>query len=144
MTNEDVDNLEWEADEIDFLTLEDVYEIHAEGLRRFTPTEPAGVRDPGLLESAVERPKVTWGGEFLYSSLAEMAAAYLYGLAQNHAFENGNKRVGFAATSFFLRINGYRLTLSQNEAVELTMNVVNGIWDQEKAAEVLLNGMELL
>ena len=52
-----------------------------------------------------------------------MAAAYLIGLVGNHAFINGNKRIGFAACSTFLRMNGYQLTLTQEEAVELTLSV---------------------
>lgn len=89
-------------------------------------------------------PRQTFGGQYLYQSLAEMAAAYLVGLALNHAFESGNKRVAFAACSTFLRMNGYRLTLTQNEAVELTLNVVNHVWDREKAAQVIEEGMDEL
>src|SRR5262249_59056765 len=107
--------------------------LHAEGIRRFSPGESLALRHRGQLESAVMNPQQTFGGVYLYRSLAEMAAAYLVGLALNHAFENGNKRVAFTACSVFLRINGYRLTLTQDEAVELTFNVVNRAWDQEKA-----------
>lgn len=73
-----------------------------------------------------------------------MAAAYLVSLARNHAFENGNKRAAFAACSTFLRMNGYQLTLTQEEAVELTLNVVNHVWNREKATQVIEEAMDEL
>ena len=70
-------------------------------------------------------PQQTMFGAFLYGSISEMAAAYMIGLAQNHAFENGNKRVAFATASTFLRMNGFKLALSNDQAVQLTLDVVN-------------------
>ncbi|MFN3648821.1 MAG: type II toxin-antitoxin system death-on-curing family toxin [Armatimonadota bacterium] len=127
-----------------FLTVADVVDLHREAVRRFSPGESLVLRDPGLLESAVMNPQQTFDGEFLYSSLAEMAAAYLIGLALNHPFENGNKRVAFAACSIFLRINGYRLVLSQDAAVELTFNVINRVLDRPQIIRVIEDAMEEL
>ena len=73
-----------------------------------------------------------------------MAAAYLIGLAFNHPFENGNKRVAFAACSTFLRMNGYRLTFSQDEAVDLTMRVVKHEMEREDVVELLKGAVEWL
>jgi death on curing protein len=134
-----------EGGEIDenlaFLTVEDVKELHEALIRQFSPRESLTLLDAGRLESAVMAPQQSFGGNYLYQSLAEMATAYLIGLALNHPFENGNKRVAFAACSMFLRMNGYRLTLTQDEAVELTLNVVNRHWDRDKACQVIEDGM---
>jgi len=127
--------------DIAFLSMEDVLDLHDEGMRRYTPLEPRGIKDRGLLESAVMAPQQTWGGDYLYSSLAEMAAVYLMGLAQNHAFEQGNKRVGLAACSQFLRRNGYQLTLTQDEAINLMLRVVNGEIDRDGVVEIIEDGV---
>ena len=83
-------------------------------------------------------------GAYLYGSIAEMAGAYLIGLAQNHAFENGNKRVAYATCSTFLRMNGFKLILTQDEAVQLTFDVVNHKIDRETLAEYLDKALEPL
>jgi death-on-curing protein len=92
-----------------FLTLEELLELHRQLIERFGGA--GGVRDPGLLESALARPRSGY-----YASLSEQAAALLQSLAGNHAFVDGNKRVAFAATAVFLRMNGYGLVVSADEA----------------------------
>ena len=142
-SNEDSDWTlrEGEDESLVFLTVDDVKELHKVGVRQFSPGESTTVLDEGRLEAAVMQPQQSFDGVYLYGSIAEMAAAYLFGLAQNHAFENGNKRVAFAACAVFLRMNGYRLTLTQDEAVELTMNVVNHRWDRAHAVQVIETGL---
>jgi hypothetical protein len=81
----------------EFLDLEEVLEIHALELDEFGGI--AGVRDRGLLESAVEQPRATAFGELLHADLFEMAAAYLFHIAKNHAFLDGNKRTERARSS---------------------------------------------
>lgn len=83
-------------------TLPEVLELHRRLIERFGGKE--GVRDLGLLESALARPQSGY-----YSSLSQQAAALLQSLCQNHSFIDGNKRVAFATTAIFLRMNGYRL-----------------------------------
>ena len=92
-----------------FLTLEEVLDLHRQLIQRFGGAD--GVRDPGLLESALARPRSGY-----YSSLSEQAAALMQSLAGNHAFVDGNKRVAFAATAVFLRMNGYALRVDADEA----------------------------
>lgn len=82
--------------------------LHTRLLERFGGA--TGIRDPGLLESALMRPRSGY-----YHSLSEQAAALLQSLCQNHAFVDGNKRVAFATTAVFLRINGYRLAVAADE-----------------------------
>lgn len=78
-----------------FLTVDDVLTLHADQIARFGGR--AGIRDIGLLESALGMPLATFQSEFLHPSLAEMAAAYLFHIARNHPFLDGNKRVGLMA-----------------------------------------------
>jgi death-on-curing protein len=131
-------------DDIAFLTVEQVIRLHEEITRQFSPTETLYVRDQGLLESAVMVPQQTFEGAYLYKNLVEMASAYLIGLAQNHAFENGNKRVAFAACSEFLRMNGYMLRLTEDEAVDLTLRVIAHALDREDVVMILGHAIEEL
>ena len=85
-----------------YLTLAEVIEMHRLLIEEFGGTQ--GVRDQGSLESAVYRPQMGY-----YNSLAEEAAALMESLANNHPFVDGNKRISFAATDTFLRLNGYHL-----------------------------------
>jgi death-on-curing protein len=87
------------------------------------------VRDLGLLESALVRPQATPFGEEAYSGLDEKVAALLHSLARNHALLDGNQRVALAATIAFLGLNGRRLTLTNDQAYELIMDVAGGRLD---------------
>ena len=82
---------------------EEVLEIHQDQIARYGGSP--GIRDMGLLESAVSAPAASFGGQFLYHDLFEMAPAMLFALVQNHAFVDGNKRVGTAAALTFLALN---------------------------------------
>ena len=135
-------NDEPDDDDIHFLTRDEVVTLQRESIRRYSPSESLNIINPSALESAVSQPQVSWGGQYLYESLADMAAAYLVGLVQNHAFENGNKRVGFAAASIFLRMNGFQLTLTEDEAIDLTLNVATGEMDREAVAEIIQKSLK--
>jgi death on curing protein len=87
-----------------FLTLDDVLESHSEQIAAYGGRD--GIRDLGLLESALAQPEAMFDGERLHADLFEMAAAYLLHLVMNHPFIDGNKRVGLEATLIFLEING--------------------------------------
>jgi death-on-curing protein len=88
------------------------------------------VRDYGLLEAALVRPQATAFGKDAYPCLDAKAAALLHSLARNHALIDGNKRLGLAATIAFYGLNGRRLTLSNDQAYDLVMNVAAGELDQ--------------
>lgn len=90
--------------------------------------EPA-IRDYGLLESALARPRASAFGEDAYPDLFTKAAALLHSLARNHALVDGNKRLALAATIAFLGINGRRLTLNNDEAYELVVAIATGSLD---------------
>jgi death-on-curing protein len=109
---------------IRFLGLEEVLALHVDQIERHGGS--AGVRDLGLLESAVAAPESSFGGGYLHGSLPEMAAAYLFHLAQNHAFVDGNKRVAAAAMIMFVYLNDHDLECDEDELVELTLGVATG------------------
>lgn len=87
-----------------FLSVALVREIHAEAIARFGGSD--GVRDVSLLESAVAAPQATFGGVSVYSSMEEVAAAYMFYICRNHPFIDGNKRASLGACLAFLRLNG--------------------------------------
>jgi death on curing protein len=96
------------------------------------------VRDYGLLEAALARPRATVFGKDAYPTLDEKAAALLHSLARNHALIDGNKRLALAALIAFYGLNGRRLTLTNDAAYDLVMSVASGQLDQvDDIAEVL-------
>src|SRR5437867_10279787 len=86
-----------------FLSLDEILEIHKDQIARYGGM--AGIRDLGLLQSALAQPQATFGSQFLHADLIEMAAAYLFHIVQNHPFIDGNKRVGAVAALVFLQLN---------------------------------------
>ncbi|CUS36935.1 type II toxin-antitoxin system death-on-curing family toxin [Candidatus Nitrospira nitrificans] len=118
-----------------FLTLEEVLEIHRDEIERHGGT--LGVRDNGLLESAVATPQSGFGGHYLHGDLYEMAAAYLFHLAQNHPFLDGNKRVGAATALVFLTMNGIKTKMTNQVLVEMVLAVAKGKMDKPAIAEFL-------
>jgi death on curing protein len=91
--------------EPEFLDLEDVLVIHEEQLARYGGA--GGVRDLGLLESAIGMPRSTFGGQFVHEGIFAMAAAYAFHIAESQAFVDGNKRTGILAAVVFLELNGF-------------------------------------
>jgi death on curing protein len=90
-----------------------------------------GIRDKGALESAVAQPQMTFGGEYLYTTIVEKAAALSYPLIQNHPFIDGNKRIGHAAMEVFLLLNGYEVKAEVNEQEEVILNVASSSISRE-------------
>ncbi|MCL4195155.1 MAG: type II toxin-antitoxin system death-on-curing family toxin [Thermoguttaceae bacterium] len=108
----------------DFLSTEDVLALHADLVDLYGGEH--GVRDMGLLDSAVAQPRASFGGQFLHQDLFEMAAAYLYHLVQNHPFLDGNKRTGAVAAMVFLDLNGIDIDAPKGGLYDLTMAVATG------------------
>lgn len=102
--------------------------LHEESIAEFGGAR--GLRDEGLLDSALARPQ----NAYAYkpdSSIADLAAAYAYALAKNHAFVDGNKRIAFLSNGLFLAINGYRLRAGQVDAIKTMLAVANGGLDEQ-------------
>lgn len=107
-----------------YLSREQVLRIHVRQIRAFGGAR--GLRDAGALESAVARPRATFGGEDLYADLAAKAGALMHSLLMNHPFVDGNKRVGAMAAELFLEANGHDLEATDEELVKLTWEVARG------------------
>jgi death on curing protein len=111
-----------------FLELEDLLHV----ARRTLGGEPV-IRDHGLLESALARPKASAFGADAYPTLAEKAGALLHSLARNHALVDGDKRLALAATIAFVGLNGRRLTFSNDQAYDFVIAVATGALDEVSA-----------
>ena len=113
-----------------FLSRRAVEAMHAEQLRRHAGAQ--GLRDENALESALARAenKANYGDP----TIADLAAAYIFGIARNHAFVDGNKRTAMVAAGAFLFINGYGLTADNGTVYEFVMGVAAGEIDEAGAA----------
>jgi len=113
-----------------WLTYEQVVAVHSRQLRRFGGA--VGLRDDGLLRSAIERPINKW--HYQQAELPELAAAYAFGLAKNHAFVDGNKRIAFMSMMIFLRNNGVRFAPDQAHATTMMISLAAGEVSEESLA----------
>ena len=118
-----------------WLTYDQLIAIHSRQLRRFGGA--AGLRDDGLLRSAIDRPINKWHYE--QSELPELAAAYAFGLAKNHAFVDGNKRIAFMSMMTFLRKNGVRFAPEPAHATSMIMSLAAGEVSEESLARWIRN-----
>jgi death-on-curing protein len=107
-----------------FLTLEDVLFLHQDQIERYGGM--AGLRDLGLLDSALATPAATFAGSHLHESLPHMAAAYVFHIAKNHPFLDGNKRTALAAAIAFLGLNGWILDADPDELAAVVLAVADG------------------
>ena len=110
-----------------WLDVDEVIDMHAEQLAIFGG--PEGVRDHGLLESAVLRPVNQW--HYGQTDMSALAAAYAFGLARNHAFVDGNKRIAFHAMMVFLRGNGIAFAPDPAHATEIILSLAAGEVSEE-------------
>jgi len=124
---------EGQPEEWNWLSRRLIETLHAETLSRFGGTE--GLREEGLLESALASPKHL--ARYEDPSAFELAAAYCEGLLQNHPFADGNKRTGLLAARAFLFKNGYRLEPEEAETVAVIRQVAAGELGREELAEWL-------
>ena len=96
-----------------------------------------GIRDEGLLESALAQPMARFAGEYLHADLFAMAAAYLFHLTNNHAFVDGNKRTGLAAALVFLDANGFEVADEGTELADMVLEMVEQRRDKAWTADQL-------
>lgn len=109
---------------IKYLSLEQILAAHVALIKRYGGSQ--GIRDQGLLESALFRPQASAFGQEAYLTLFEKCAVLGYSLIQNHPFIDGNKRTGFAAMHLMLLINGYDLTSIPKEEIATTESIASG------------------
>lgn len=122
---------------INFLTREEVIAAHYFMMKKMNDADQAGVKDHGLLDSAIHRPQQSVFGEDAYPNLFDKAAALLELLVKNHCFHNGNKRTAYLVTKSFLRLNGCYLQMERKYAVEFIVDVAKGLQPLETIAHIL-------
>lgn len=124
-----------------FLSLAEVLEIHRDQLERYGGH--TGLRDLGLLQSALAMPDAGLGGRYLHGDLSEMAAAYLFHIVPNHPFIDGNKRTGAAAAIVFLSLNGIELVANGTQLEKIVLAVAQGKAGKDAVAGFLRNNARL-
>ena len=115
------------------LTIDDAILIHADQIARYGG-DP-GLRDPGLLASALAQPRASFGGHAAHADLYEQAGAYLFHIVSNHPFIDGNKRVGAVAALVFLELNGVSIVAPTGDLYTLVMGVVSGDVRKQEVAQ---------
>ena len=125
-----------------FLSLAEVLRLHAAIIVRTGGSD--GLRDLGMLESALGQPRQTFGGEDLYPSLASKASAIGYSLIMNHPFIDGNKRIGHAALEALLMLNGHELVADVDAAEAEVLAVASGDRTREELERWVVEHMRPL
>ena len=118
-----------------FLTLAEIFEIHNNQIELYGG-EP-GLRELGLLQSAIAQPEATFGAEWLHKDLFSMAAAYAFHISQNQPFVDGNKRTGLASALVFLEMNGIGLDAPGQKLLEGMLRLANGKINKDDFARIL-------
>lgn len=119
------------------LSKNQVTALHSALIREFGGID--GIRDEGLLESALAAPFQTFGGEPVYPSLQAKAAQLGFGLIRNHPFVDGNKRIGAHTMLVFLAVNGIELRYEQQELIDIVLSVAAGQIDRQGLLQWILN-----
>lgn len=117
------------------ITLIEVLELHRQIIEQSGGVW--GIRDLGLLESAIAQPLMTFGGEDLHPSVTEKAVAMGFSIIMNHPFIDGNKRTGHAATEVFLILNGMEISATVDEQEQIILAVASGRIEREEFVEWL-------
>ncbi len=118
---------------IRYLTLDEVLDLHRWALQAHGGGE--GILNIGMVESALFSPQASFAGVEAHPKLFEKAAALGLALVKNHAFVDGNKRVGFAAMATFLRLNGFGLKCEQTAGADVIIRVAAGEMTREQLGE---------
>lgn len=119
------------------LSKNQVTALHSALIREFGGID--GIRDEGLLESALAAPFQTFGGEPVYPSLQAKAAQLGFGLIRNHPFVDGNKRIGAHTMLVFLAVNGIKLRYEQQELIDIVLSVAAGQIDRQRLLQWILD-----
>ncbi|MFO0851016.1 MAG: type II toxin-antitoxin system death-on-curing family toxin [Gemmataceae bacterium] len=125
-----------------YLTADEVIRLQADVIAQSGGLP--GVKNRGLVESAVALPRQTFGGQELYPTLADKAAALGYSLARNHAFEDGNKRIAHAALETFLVWNGHELDAAVDEQEDVFLRLAAGAISRDEFTDWVRRSMKPL
>ncbi len=118
-----------------FLDFERIVQLNKLAINTFGGSD--GVRDKGLIESAINQPQASFGGQYLHENKYQMAAAYYYHISESQGFSDGNKRTGFLALFAFLRLNGCDLTIPDEYLWPVLIEVANGQKNKTNLADFL-------
>lgn len=120
---------------IKFLNKETLLAFHEDQVRMYGGKQ--GIRDEGLLESALAQPEASFGGEYVHKTIYGMAAAYGFHICQNHPFYDGNKRTALIAMYTFLFVNGYRLQADKKSLYAIVIDLASGNVEKKELAAYL-------
>ncbi len=125
-----------------YLTVDEVLELHTYLVKRSGGS--FGSRDIGALESALAQPQMAFGGKELYPTLEEKAAALAFSLIKNHAFVDGNKRIGHYALETFLMMNGYEVVAPRDEQEQIILALAAGEMQRDEFTDWVRNHVQPL
>lgn len=118
-----------------FLTLEEILELHRDVIAQSGGSD--GARDESAVESALAQPQMTFGDDELYPTIGEKASALGFSLIKNHAFVDGNKRIGHVAMETFLVMNGHEISASVDELEDVILRLAASAMGREEFSEWL-------
>jgi death on curing protein len=127
---------------IRYLTLSEIIDLHRQIIEQSGGI--SGIRDLGLLESAVSQPKMTFGGEDLYPEVTDKAAALGFSLIKNHPFVDGNKRAGHAAMEIFLVLNGLEIVALVDEQEQTILMLADSQLVREEFTDWLQKNIRII
>ena len=110
--------------DIFFLTMDEVTAIHQDQLSHYGGSD--GIRDARMLDAALAQPKSTFGGVYLHPDIYSMAGAYLYHIAANHPFIDGNKRTALVSALVFLELNGHGFEVDEGTLERFVLDIADG------------------
>ncbi|TVR30704.1 MAG: type II toxin-antitoxin system death-on-curing family toxin [Balneolaceae bacterium] len=120
---------------IKFLKIEMILSFHDDQINQYGGNP--GIRDKGLLESALAQPEASFGGEYVHKDIFEMAAAYGFHICKNHPFIDGNKRTALIAMYTFLYVNGWQLKADKKVLYATIMELASGNLTKEELTDFL-------
>ncbi|MBW4084079.1 type II toxin-antitoxin system death-on-curing family toxin [Paenibacillus sp. S150] len=120
-----------------YLSVQEVIAVNLAMIQRYSPGEQIGVKDAGLLDSAVFRPQFSAFGDEAYPTIFEKGAALFQSLGQNHPFHNANKRTAFTALVIFLKLNDLSFEMDTKKAEDFTVDMVNHKFELKELTHIL-------
>lgn len=126
--------------DIKFLDINAVLDVHDSLVTKYGGL--LGIRDVGLLKSAISQPEASYGGHYLHDDIFHMAAAYAYHIVKNHAFIDGNKRTGSGIALLFLRLNNFKRQINNKEWDQIILDISTNTITKEDVAAYLRKAME--
>lgn len=118
-----------------FLDFDRIVQLNRLAVKTFGGSD--GVRDKGLIESAIYQPQASFGEQYLHETIYQMAAAYYYHISESQGFSDGNKRTGFLALFAFLKLNGCDLTIPDDYLWPILLEVASGVKSKGELADFL-------